>query len=65
MMQKIRVAMGALDERYELSGFTEMDEGYFTTVEAATVGEKVGKGKRGRGNEKQTPVLVMAQLEDC
>jgi len=63
MMQKIRVSMGARDERYELSGFTEMDEGYFTTVESATVGEKDKKLKRGRGSEKQTPVLVMAQTE--
>lgn len=63
MMQKIRVAMGARDERYELSGFTEMDEGYFTTVESATVGEKGRKNKRGRGSDKQTPVLVMAQTE--
>jgi len=63
MMQKIRVAMGARDERYELSGLTEMDEGYLTTVESATVGEKDKKLKRGRGSEKQTPVLVMAQTE--
>jgi hypothetical protein len=53
MMQKIRVAMSARDERYELSGFTEMDEGYFTTVESATVGEKDKKLKRGRGSEKE------------
>ena len=51
MLQKIRVAMGARDERYELSGFTEMDEGYFTTVESATVGEKDKKSKRGRDGE--------------
>jgi len=63
MMQKIRVAMGARDERYELSGFTEMDEGFFATVESATVGEKDKKLKRGRGSEKQSPVLVMAQTE--
>jgi hypothetical protein len=63
MMHKIRVAMGTRDERYELSGFTEMDEGFFTTVESATVGQKVKKLKRGRGSEKQTPVLVMAQTE--
>jgi len=63
MMQKIRVAMGARDEKHELSGFTEIDEGYFTTIESATVGETGKKGKRGRGSEKQTPVLVMAQTE--
>jgi len=39
--------MGIRDERYKLSGFTEMDEGFFTTVESATVGEKDKKLKRG------------------
>jgi hypothetical protein len=63
MMQKIRVAMGARDERYELTGITEIDEGYFKTIESATVGEKNKKSKRGRGSEKQTPVLVMVQTE--
>jgi hypothetical protein len=63
MMQKIRVAMGARGERYKLSGFTEMDEGYFTTVESATVGVKDKKSKRERGSEKRTPMLVMAQTE--
>jgi len=63
MIQKIRVAMGARDDQHELFGFTEMDEGYFTTVESATVGETGKKSKRGRGSETQTPVLVMAQTE--
>ncbi|TSA34958.1 MAG: IS1595 family transposase [Porphyromonadaceae bacterium] len=63
MMQKIRVAMGARDERYELSGFTEMDEGFFKTVDSTTKGGKKKKLKRGRGSEKQSPVLVMAETE--
>ena len=63
MMHKIRVAMGARDERYELSGFTEMDEGFFETVNSTTKGRKKKKMKRGRGSEKQSPVLVMAQTE--
>jgi hypothetical protein len=63
MMDKIRVAKGGRDERYELSGFTEMDEGFFTMIESATVGAKNKKLKRGRGSEKQTPVLVLAQTE--
>ena len=63
MMQKIRIAMGARDERYELSGFAEMDEGFFTTIESATIGEKGKKNKIGRGRDRQTPVLLMAQTE--
>lgn len=34
MMQKIRTAMGAMDQRYLLSGAGEMDEGFFTTVDS-------------------------------
>lgn len=63
MMQKIRVAMGARDDRYQLSGFTEMDEGYFASVDSETKGCKKEVLKRGRGSQKRTPVLVMAQTE--
>lgn len=58
MIKKIRVAMGAWHERYELTGFTEIDDGYVKTIESAIFGEKNGKLKRGRGSIKQTPVLV-------
>jgi hypothetical protein len=29
MMQKIRITMGNRDEKYQLDGFIEMDEGFF------------------------------------
>ena len=29
MMQKIRISMGSRDEKYQLDGFIEMDEGFF------------------------------------
>jgi hypothetical protein len=61
MMQKIRMAMGARDERYLLSGATEMDEGFFTTVDSENRGKRKKKLKRGRGSQQKTPVMVMAE----
>lgn len=61
MMQKIRTAMGARDEQYALTGATEMDEGFFTTVDSENRGKRRYKRKRGRGSESQTPVMVMAE----
>ena len=61
MMQKIRYAMGARDEQYILSGATEMDEGFFTTVDSENRGKRRRKLKRGRGSENRTPVMVMAE----
>ena len=55
--------MCARVERYELSGFAEIDEGNFTPVESATVGEQGRKNTRGRGSDKQTTVLVTAQTD--
>ena len=63
MMQKIRIAMGARDEKYTLSGLTEMDEGFFTTVESDNRGKRKKKLKRGRGSQNRTPVLVMAETK--
>lgn len=61
MMQKIRTAMGERDEKYLLTGITEMDEGYFSTVDAEKLMDRKQGLKRGRGSEKKTPVLVMAE----
>ena len=61
MMQKIRVAMGVRDERYVLKGATEMDEGFFPTVDTQTPGKRQTPLKRGRGSQNQTPVMVMAE----
>ena len=61
MMQKIRTAMGARDEQYVLSGATEMDEGFFTTIDSEKQGRRTNSNKRGRGSERKTPVMVMAE----
>lgn len=63
MMQKIRTAMGSRDEAYSLSGLTEMDEGFFTTVDSENRGKRKKKLKRGRGSQNKTPVLVMAETK--
>lgn len=63
MMQKIRTAMGSRDQRYSLSGLTEADEGFFTTVDSENRGKRKKKLKRGRGSQNQTPVLVMAETK--
>ena len=61
MLHKLRMAMGKRDARYELKGMIELDEGFFSTE--TKVGEKGKKVKRGRGSQKKTKVLVMAESE--
>lgn len=63
MMHKIRVAMSAREDRYELSGTSEIDEGFFSTVNLENKGVRQEPTKRGRGSQKKTPVLVMAATE--
>jgi len=59
MLHKLRIAMGERDEQYQLSGQTELDEGFFSTIIPS---EEKGKPiKRGRGSQKKTKVLVMAE----
>jgi transposase-like protein len=52
ILSKLRTAMGHRDSLYRLSGVIEIDD--------ALVGGK-GKGKRGRGAEGKTPVLVAVE----
>lgn len=59
MLHKLRLAMGKRDERYDLSGQIELDEGYFTTTVSDE--EKDKPLKRGRGSQKMSKVLVMAE----
>jgi hypothetical protein len=59
MMHKIRAAMGNRDSAYDLSGVIELDEGFFTTETEEE--EKSKPLKRGRGSQKKTTVLVMAE----
>jgi len=55
--------MSDRDNKYVLSGYLEMDEGYIESVNSAYKGSPKIPAKRGRGSEKQTPVLVMAEVE--
>ncbi len=55
-MQRIRTAMGRRDDRYNLEGFIEMDEGYFSTATPSTT-----QLKRGRGSQAKGKVAVMAE----
>ena len=61
MAHKLRTAMGNRDGEYVLSGRIELDEGYFSTETPAT--EKDKPLKRGRGSQKKSKVLVMAESE--
>lgn len=55
LLQKIRKAM-VLADRTKLSGTVEVDETY--------LGGKEEGGKRGRGSENKTPVLVAVELDE-
>ena len=58
-MHKIRLAMGNRDDEYTLDGELELDDGFFSTETQKE--EKQDKLKRGRGSQKKTKVLVMAE----
>jgi len=59
MVHKLRLAMGKRDDNYSLSGEIELDEGYFSTI--VIDNQKEEPLKRGRGSQKKTKVLVMAE----
>jgi len=61
MLHKIRSVMGLRDDKYNLEGEMEIDEGFFETVDRNR--NKEEPLKRGRGSQKQTTVLVMAESE--
>ncbi len=61
MVHKLRQAMGKRDEEYILAGRIELDEGYFSTEIPKE--EKEKPLKRGRGSQKKSKVLVMAESE--
>lgn len=61
MVHKLRETMGKRDEEYILAGRIELDEGYFST-EIKTE-EKDKPLKRGRGSQRKSKVLVMAESE--
>lgn len=51
--------MGKRDERYTLTDMVELDEGFFTTE--VPDDEKGKPLKKGRGSQRKTKVLVMAE----
>jgi hypothetical protein len=72
MLHKLRQAMGIRDEAYELEEFVEMDDAFFSTFIHQTSQEIKGqtkeeqsvendKLKRGKGSQKKSKVLVMAE----
>ncbi len=62
MLHKLRLAMGKRDEKYKLSSEIELDEGFFSTERPTE--SKNSKLKRGRGSQKKTKVLVMAESKE-
>ena len=61
MAHKLRAAMGKRDDEYILAGQIELDDGFFATGKPKNQKDK--PLKRGRGSQKKTKVLVMAENE--
>ena len=61
MVHKLRLAMGKREDEYILAGSIELDEGFFSTE--IPDNKKQEPLKRGRGSQKKTKVLVMAESE--
>jgi len=59
MLHKLRLAMGKRDAEYDLKDIIELDEGFFSTE--MNEEEKRKPLKRGRGSQKKTKVLIMAE----
>lgn len=59
LLHKLRDVMGQRDATYKLVGSIELDEGFFST--SVEEDEKDKPLKRGRGSQKKTKVLVMAE----
>ncbi|NDV46198.1 IS1595 family transposase [Paludibacter sp. 221] len=59
LLHKLRLIMGKRDELYTLSDVIELDEGFFSTE--IDEDEKDKPLKRGRGSQKKSKVLVMAE----
>ncbi|RRD68798.1 IS1595 family transposase, partial [Tannerella forsythia] len=61
MVHKLRQVMGRRDDEYVLAGRIELDEGYFSTEPPEAEKDKLLK--RGRGSQRKSKVLVMAESE--
>lgn len=62
MAHKIRSVMGLRDDRYMLGNEIELDDGFFETVDISR--DPNEPLKRGRGSQRQTTVLVMAESQE-
>jgi hypothetical protein len=62
MAHKIRSVMGLRDDRYMLGNEIELDDGFFETVDIHRDSNE--PLKRGRGSQRQTTVLVMAESRE-
>jgi transposase-like protein len=69
MMHKMRRVMSKRDEKYQLRGCIEFDEGFFERVDNKDVIQEKNTqneptpNKRGRGSQRQAKVLVMVESE--
>lgn len=62
MMHKLRSVMGKRDDRYNLCGNIELDEGFFTVERPEyKKGEKL---KQGSGSQRKAKVVVIAESTD-
>jgi hypothetical protein len=59
LLHKLRSVMGRRDSEYTLEGVIELDEGFFSTEPPEE--SKNEPLKRGRGSQKKSKVLVMAE----
>lgn len=59
MLHKLRLVMGKRDAEYSLKEVVEIDDGFFSTE--IPEDQKDQPLKRGRGSQKKTKVLVMAE----
>jgi hypothetical protein len=71
IMHKIRRVMSKHEEKYQLKGCIEFDEGFFERVDNKDIikenenenSQESTTNKRGRGSERQAKVLVMVESE--
>ena len=63
MLHKLRSVMGQRDNRYQLAGMVEIDDGFFSTETEED--EKDERKKREKGSQSKTAVLVMAESTPC
>jgi hypothetical protein len=70
MMRKIRILMGAADERYQPKGTVEIDDAYMSVAHykkrdrlGNVINPKPKKQSRGRGTERKAAVFVMVESD--